>query len=75
MVGPVLKAVLHNMPSQVWVTEPKRHPKHGGKKTPRPQIAERRKFKTLIGSVPTTPDPNTSAKVLGYKWEPYRDAN
>ena len=28
-----------------------------------------------IGSVPTTPDPNTSAKVSRYKWEPYRDTN
>ena len=25
--------------------------------------------------VPTTPDPNTSAKVSRYKWEPYRDTN
>ena len=29
----------------------------------------------LIGSVPTTPDPNTSAKVSRYKWEAYRDTN
>ena len=29
----------------------------------------------MIGSVPTTPDPNTSAKVSRYKWEPYRDTN
>ena len=28
-----------------------------------------------IGSVSTTPDPNTSAKVSRYKWEAYRDAN
>ena len=28
-----------------------------------------------IGSVPTTPDPDTSAKVSRYKWEPYRDTN
>ena len=28
-----------------------------------------------LGSVPTTPDPNTSAKVSQYKWEPYRDTN
>ena len=28
-----------------------------------------------IGKVPTTPDPNTSAKVSRYKWEPYRDTN
>ena len=28
-----------------------------------------------IGSVPTTPDPNTSAKVSRYKWEAYRDTN
>ena len=27
------------------------------------------------GSVPTTPDPNTSAKASRYKWEPYRDTN
>ena len=26
-----------------------------------------------IGSVPTTPDPNTSAKASRYKWEPYHD--
>ena len=30
---------------------------------------------TLLGSVPTTPDPNTSAKVSQYKWEPYGDTN
>ena len=29
----------------------------------------------IIGSVPTTPDPNTSAKVSRYKWETYRDTN
>ena len=29
----------------------------------------------LLGSVPTTPDPNTSAKVSRYKWEAYRDTN
>ena len=29
----------------------------------------------LLGGVPTTPDPNTSAKVSRYKWDPYRDAN
>ena len=28
-----------------------------------------------FGGVPTTPDPNTSAKVSRYKWEPYRDTN
>ena len=28
-----------------------------------------------IGGVPTTPDPDTSAKVSRYKWEPYRDTN
>ena len=28
-----------------------------------------------LGSVPTTPDPNTSAKVSQYKWEAYRDTN
>ena len=28
-----------------------------------------------IGGVPTTPDPNTSAKVSRYKWEAYRDTN
>ena len=28
-----------------------------------------------IGSVPTTRDPNTSAKVSRYKWEAYRDTN
>ena len=31
---------------------------------------------TLVrGRVPTTPDPNTSAKALRCKWEPYRDTN
>ena len=29
----------------------------------------------LIGGVPTTPDPNTSARVSRYKLEAYRDAN
>ena len=29
----------------------------------------------ILGGVPTTPDPNTSAKVSRYKWEPYRDTN
>ena len=28
-----------------------------------------------IGGAPTTPDPNTSAKVSRYKWEAYRDTN
>ena len=28
-----------------------------------------------LGGVPTTPDPNTSAKVSRYKWEAYRDTN
>ena len=27
----------------------------------------------IIGSVPATPDPDTSAKVSRYKWEPYHD--
>ena len=30
---------------------------------------------SLVGGVPTTPDPNTSAKVSRYKWEAYRDTN
>ena len=30
---------------------------------------------STIGGVPTTPDPNTSAKVSRYKWEAYRDTN
>ena len=29
----------------------------------------------FLGGVPTTPDPNTSAKVSRYKWEAYRDTN
>ena len=29
----------------------------------------------LLGSVPTTPDPNTSEKVSRYKWEAFRDTN
>ena len=29
----------------------------------------------FFGSVPTTPDPNTFAKVSRYRWEPYRDTN
>ena len=30
----------------------------------------------VLGSVPTTPEPYTSAaKASRYKWEPYRDAN
>ena len=29
----------------------------------------------FLRSVPTTPDPNTSAKVSRYKWEAYRDTN
>ena len=28
-----------------------------------------------IGGVPTTPDPNTLARLSRYKWEPYRDTN
>ena len=28
-----------------------------------------------IGGVPTTPDPNTSAKASRYTWEAYRDTN
>ena len=29
----------------------------------------------FAGSVPMTPDPNNSARVSRYKWEPYRDTN
>ena len=29
----------------------------------------------MIGSVPTAPDPNTSAKVSRYKWELHRGTN
>ena len=29
----------------------------------------------LVGGVPTTPDPKSSAKVPRYKWEAYRDRN
>ena len=29
----------------------------------------------LIGGVPTTVTPNTSAKVSLYKWDPHRDAS
>ena len=32
-------------------------------------------FDKLMGSAPTTPDPNTSAKVSRYKWEACRDTN
>ena len=31
--------------------------------------------KFCLRRVPTTPDPNTSAKVSRYKWEAYRDTN
>ena len=34
-----------------------------------------KKVLTQFGGVPTTPDPNTSAKASQYKWEAYRDAN
>ena len=34
-----------------------------------------RKGCSSFGGVPTTPDPNTSAKVSRYKWEAYRDTN
>ena len=30
---------------------------------------------TCLGAVPTTPDPNTSAKASRYKLEAYRDTN
>ena len=30
---------------------------------------------TFVESVPTTSDPNTSAKVSRYEWEPYRDTS
>ena len=30
---------------------------------------------SVVGGVPTTPDPNTSAKVSRYRWETYRDTN
>ena len=32
-------------------------------------------FTRFIGGVPTTPGPNTSAKVARCKWEAYRDTN
>ena len=38
-------------------------------------IAISRYTAPLIGSVPMTPDPNTSAEVSRYKWEAYRDTN
>ena len=31
--------------------------------------------KNYVGGVPTTPDPNVSAKASRYKWEAYRDTN
>ena len=39
-------------------------------------LGEARNFSRMfMGGVPTTPDPNISAKVSRYKWEAYRDAN
>ena len=38
-------------------------------------VFKMRVFAHLIGGVPTTPDPNTSAKVSRCKWEAYRDTN
>ena len=32
-------------------------------------------YGTCFRSVPTTPDPNTSTKVLRYEWEAQRDTN
>ena len=32
-------------------------------------------FGGFLGRVPTTPEPNTSAEVSRYKWEPYCDTN
>ena len=66
---------------------PKRVPKQTGSKTP--SLFLRKKLATLktirfdaplgaaphFGSVPTTPDPNTSEKVSLYKCEAYRDTN
>ena len=39
------------------------------------EIAMSFRGKLVLGGVPTTPDPNTSAKVSRYKWEAYRDTN
>ena len=39
------------------------------------RIFDKLPFLRFIGSVPTTPDPNTSEKVARYKWEAYRDTN
>ena len=41
----------------------------------RTQMGSDRLNRILFESVSTTPDPNTSAKVSRYKWEPYRDTN
>ena len=53
------------------------HRKEGGIKKTRGKLQLRRKKKgnPEIGGVPTTPDPNTSAKASRYKWEAYRDTN
>ena len=51
----------------------KRVASRGGKKEKRTR--ENSSVTNKVGSVPTTPDPNTSAKVSRYKWEAYRDTN
>ena len=38
-------------------------------------ILDPKKGTVSLGGVPTTPDPNTFAKVSQYKWEAYRDTN
>ena len=46
-----------------------------GETTKKKKWHVRAKERALVGGVPTTPDPNTSAKVSRYKWEAYRDTN
>ena len=41
----------------------------------RSTVRKNRQGQGSTGSVPKTPDPDTSAKVSRYKWEPYRDTN
>ena len=41
----------------------------------RPELLKWGLLYLFVGGVPTTPNPNTSAKISRYKWETYRDTN
>ena len=64
---PVLALVIFSLRlTSIWL-------KTAGKSRQAPLRREPLSMLQFLGGVPTTPDPNTSAKASRYKWEAYRD--